>query len=166
MSLKVNEWTRVHDDKCRYNYEINASKRPLRYITNDIQDHPDEQMHLGYYTTPTHVASDVVNKSSGLRPQMTHKNEIQLLEAPVFPNMPYMGSGELLGQDNYININSDLRGDSTRLTEPAGKAQVEHYTPGYLQNDPQKGAVLPDNWIVGGRSSRNDMRELYKEICH
>ena len=80
--------------------------------------------------------------------------------------MPFMGSGELLGQDNYINVNSDLRGDSTRLTEPAGKVQVEYYTPGYLQNDPQKGAVLPDNWVVGGRSSRNDMRELYKEMCH
>lgn len=166
MSLRINEWTRTHDDKCRYDYEQNISQRPLRYITRERQNIPDEQAELGYYTTPTHVASNVVDHSTELRPQMTHLNEIQNLEARPFASIPFMGNGELLGADNYIDLNSDLRGNASRLTDTPGKVQVEYYTPGFLENDPQVGAVLPDSWVVGGRSTRNDMRELYKEVCH
>lgn len=166
MSLRINEWTRTHDDKCRYDYDVNASKRPLRYITNHIQDTPDDQLHLGHYNTPTHMASGVVDEASKLRPQMTHLNEIQNLQVTPFSTVPYMGRGELLGNNNYVDINTDLRGSSTRLYTDPGKVQVANYTPGYLPNDPQVGAVLPDTWTVGGRSSRNDMRELYKEVCH
>ena len=166
MSVRVNEWTRTHDDKCRYEYETNTSQRPLQYITRDKGPRPDEFSELGYYTTPTHVSSKVIDASTELRPEMTHLNEIQNLEARQFTTVPFMGTGELLGENNYVDINSDMRGNATRLTEDPGKVQVSGYTPGFLPNDPQVGAVLPDTWVLGGRSSRNDMRELYKEVCH
>ena len=165
MSLQINEWTRVHDDKSRYNYEVNASERPLRYITNNIQDRPNE-MDVGNFTKNTHVSAENIQFSNKLRSSMTHLNEIQNLNTPSFVTVPYMGRGELLGVNNYVDINSDLRGNATRLTDEPGKVQVQNYTPGFLPNDPQVGAVLPDTWINGGRSSRNDMRELYKEVCH
>ena len=166
MSVRVNEWTRLHDDKCRYEYETNTSQRPLRYITRERSDRPDEQQELGYYTTPTHIASGIIDQSSELRPKMTHLNEIQNLESRQFATVPFMGSGELLGENNFVDINTDMRGNATRLNEEPGKIQVLDYTPGYLPNDPQTGAILPDNWTVGGRSSRNDLRNLYKEVCH
>ena len=166
MSLRINEWTRTHDDKCRYEHEKNMSQRPLRYITNNIQDRPDEHSELGYYTAPTHVSSDVIDNASKLRPEMTHLNEIQNLKTREFSTVPFMGSGELIGEKGFVDINSELRGNATRMTAPEGKVQVEYYTPGFLPNDPQVGAVLPDEWTIGGRSSRNDMRELYKEVCN
>lgn len=166
MSLRINEWTRTHDDKCRYDYEKNMKERPLKYITNNMQDRPDEHSELGFYTTSTHVASSVVDDSSRLRPEMTHLNDIQNLQTREFSTVPFMGTGELIGTSDFVDVNSDLRGNATRLTQDFGKVQVEHYTPGFLENDPQVGAVLPDSWVVGGRSSRNDMRELYKEVCH
>ena len=165
MSLRINEWTRTHDDKCRYEYEKNTSERPLRYITRERQEIPDEQAELGYYTAPTHVSSDFIDKSSTLRPKMTHLNEIQNLDSKPFFAIPYMGNGELLGKQDFIDVNSDLRGNASRLTDSNGKVIVDGYTPGFLENDPQVGAVLPDSWTLGGRSTRNDMRELYKNVC-
>jgi len=141
------------------------SQRPLRYITNNLQERPDEHSELGYYTASTHVSSNVVDNASKLRPQMTHLNEIQNLKTREIATLPYMGTGELIGENDFVDINSDLRGNATRLSSE-GKVQVEYYTPGFLSNDPQIGAVLPNEWILGGRSSRNDMRELYKEVCN
>lgn len=167
MSLQVNEWTRTHDDKCRYEFNKNVSERPLRYITRDRQTLPDEHAELGYYTTPTHIASRFVDKDSELRPSMTHLNEIQNLETRQVTTVPYMGSGELIGNSDFANINSNLRSGSSRLAPTSsGKVQVENYIPGFLDINPQQGAILPQNWTVGGRSSRNDMRDLYKEVCH
>lgn len=166
MNLQVNEWTRTHDDKCRYQFEKNASERPLRYITRERQNIPDEHTELGYYTTPTHVASQYVDKDSELRPTMTHLNEIQNLETRDFATIPYMGSGELLGNNDFANVNSDMRGNASRLHGyETGRVQVENYIPGFLDSNPQKDIVYPSQWVVGGRSTRNDMRELYKDVC-
>ena len=164
MSMRINEWTRTHDDKCRYDYERNMSERPLRYMTNNVQSRPDD-MDTGNFTKSTHVSANNIQTANDLRPKMTNLNEISSLQTAQFATVPFMGSGELLSNNGYIDINSDLRGNATRLYEEAGKVQVQNYTPGFLQDDPQNGAILPNNWIVGGRSSRNDMRELYKEMC-
>lgn len=167
MSLQVNEWTRIHDDKCQYNYENNARQRPLRYITNNRTEFKpnDELSELGYYTTSTHTTPSQINDSSKLRPEMTNLNEVQSLETRQFPTVPFMGSGEFVGStEDYVDINSELRGNATRLTV-SDKAEVVNYTPGFLPNNAQKGALLPTDWTHGGRSSRNDMRELYKDVC-
>ena len=164
--MQVNEWTRKHDDKCQYNYEINLSKKPLKYIMNDRMPAQPSQFYedTGLYINGSHTSIKNVDVSNELRPEPTHLNNIQNLEARMYATSPYMGTGELIGTKDLSDVNSQLRGDATRLLNDK-KPMTTYYTPGYLPNDPQVGAVLPDEWVMGGRSSRNDMRELYKKVC-
>lgn len=164
--LKINEWTRVHDDKCNYNYDRNISERPLKYIMNDrITSHESYYNEPGIYIEGSHASIKDIQTSNELRSKATHLNDIRNLEERMYATTPYKGSGELIGKNELSDINSKLRGDSTRLTED-GKPLVEYHTPGFLPNDPQLGAMYPNDWVVGGRSSRNDMRNLYKKMCH
>ena len=160
----INEWTRKHDDRCQYKYDIEASKKPFKYITNDTAPVPSEYYDQagvnirGYHTDISHIT-----QSNELRPSPTHLNEIQNLNTRMVMGVPYMGSGALISNKGLSDIDSRMRGDTTRMFN--AKPLVSDYTPGYLPSNPQEGAVLPVNWTRGGRSSRNDMRELYKKVC-
>tara|TARA_Y100000389_G_C17423044_1_gene497884 strand:- start:329 stop:817 length:489 start_codon:yes stop_codon:yes gene_type:complete len=160
----INEWTRKHDDKCQYKYDIEASKKPFKYITNEIAPSPQTYFdQAGVHVRGYHADISNIEKSNDLRPKLNHLNEIQNLNTRMVMGIPYMGSGALLGSKGLSDVDSRMRGDTTRMLN--AKPLVSDYTPGYLQSNPQDGAVLPDAWTRGGRSSRNDMRELYKKVC-
>ncbi len=167
---QFNEWTRIHDDKCQYEYRLNNSKRPLRYIENTpvkSESAQDQYQFDGQYTQMTHIPPNEINLNTDLRPQTTNLNHIQLLQVKPFSINPYEGSGPLLKTNNLMNINTNMRGDSSRLIpyNQGEKVFVSNHIPEFLSIDPQSGAVIPDTWTVGGRSTRQDMRELYKEMC-
>ena len=163
--------TRLHDDKCRFEFDRNVSKRPLQYITHtqhlNPSDNVDPLKFEGQHTVSTHVSPDAVPVHSDMRPTATNLNEIQLLQTDPFQIRPFEGSGKLLGRNDLMNVNSDMRGNASRVI-PFGEGEtvtVAYHQPEFLTIDPQIGAVLPDSWLVGGRSSRQDMRELYKQTC-
>ena len=168
----LNQWTRVHDDKCRYTFENNASRRPLQYITNKEYITPssgyiDPLSIEGQYTASTHMPSNDVSVDTELRPAATNLNEIQLLQVSNEIN-PYKGSGVYIGNNNMANVNSDMRSNSSRLIsyDEGARVGIPYQTPEFLNTNPQNGAVIPGQWTMGGRSTRQDMRELYKQTCY
>lgn len=168
--MEVNQWTRTHNDQCEYDKRANNNERPLRYVTYDPI--PEGQVNvldpqvLGTsFGGIRHVNQNFIDQSNDLRPQLSNKNDINQLESRVFSTVPYMGTGELIGHGAYADMNSSLRSDATRNLHAEEKVLVSYHTPHYLHNDPQVGSVLPDEFTLGGRSSRNDMRELYTSMC-
>tara|TARA_Y100000389_G_scaffold3625_1_gene3486 strand:- start:1929 stop:2474 length:546 start_codon:yes stop_codon:yes gene_type:complete len=165
---EFNQWTRNHDDKCSYDLQRGISQKPMKYVTytaDYMKEECDVNIPGSLCGGTTYVGSESVVVENELRSEMTNNNDINQLEPQMFLSQPYMGSGDLLGENNLVNVSSDLRGNHTKVDSSCFRPDVIFHTPHILLDNPQTGAVHPQGWVPGGRSSRMDMRELHNQVC-
>lgn len=165
---EFNQWTRKRDDLCQYDIQKGMSQKPLKYMTytaDYMKEECDVNVPGSLCGGVTHVGEESVDIETNLRSKMTNTNEIHQLHPQMFLTQPFMGSGELLGDNNLVSTNSELRSVHTKVDSSCFRPEVVYHTPHFLSNNPQVGAVHPDGWVPGGRSSRLDMRELHNQVC-
>lgn len=166
---EFNQWTRKHDDLCSYDLQRGTSQKPIKYMTytaDYMNDECDVNVPGSLCSGVNHVGEESVDIENTLRGKMTNTNEIQQLNPVMFLTQPYMGTGDLLGENDLVSVNSKLRSDHTKVDSSCFRPDVVYHTPHILTTNPQAGAVHPDGWIPGGRSSRMDMRELHNQVCN
>ena len=167
-SAQFNVWTRNHDDQCSLEIQRQMSEKPMKYVTYTApykEDECDINVAGSLCGGVSHVGHISIEGDNQLRPELTNKNDIHQLNNPLFLTQPYMGNGEFIGDKFNVSINSKLRSDPTKEDASCFRPQVSYHTPHILTHNPQEGAVIPDGWVQGGRSSRMDMRELHNQVC-
>ena len=165
---EYNQWTRKHDDLCSYDIQKGMSEKPMKYVTytaDYLKEDCDINVPGSLCGGVSHVGQGTVDIENSLRSQTTNDNQIHQLQPQMFLTQPYMGSGDFVGENDLVNKSSDLRSEHTKVDSTCHRPEVVYHTPHILTANPQYGAVYPDGWVPGGRSSRIDMRELHNQVC-
>lgn len=156
----TNEWNRIGFDECNKKRNDIQSEKPLKYRTNNLMS--GERVagsHLSYGLSSIHP-SDPTNLRN---PELTNERYIHQLNMDNTWSeiQPYEGNGVFIGSGNKIDSNSDMRAVPARVARSCNLAGVEIDRFDFIDSSIQDSShIVPEGWVNGGTSTRNDFRKL------